>query len=175
VPGLYRIQRTTECSLHSLLIDILLPLLELSDFTVTLTAKASVNDEQVEAVAEKIVENQSRPDVNSRTSSGDNDPQKGSATTLPVTIDTRDVEEVKLFVLEVEKQIRATNNEFLNRGRVEIVIVEKISNLIKCVLEAKLCLKADMMKGFYQTCSEMIIGRGDQNVVSGIYSDYDNW
>lgn len=187
VSGMYKIKRTNEYSLYSLFIDVLLPLLEISTCEVKGELKGGyISTEQVQVVSKIISSKRSRPTSRSTSAEAASAPvhlsaaasAKSSATEateFPAFVDTADEDAVQQFILEVEKQIRATEHSFQNKGRVEIVIVDQVTKLIRCMLEAKLSLTADLNTGFFQTAAEMVVGQGSVAPVFGIYTDYQYW
>ncbi len=163
--GLNKISRNSEYSLHSLILDVILPVLELSDFSVKSKVEPDMSDEAIELVSRRIAHNQSRS--TSRT------------TGIPLDLDTTDATAVAMFIDEIVKQMKACD-AYANKGRVEITISEKESQVIRCLVEAKLAVAADQKAGFFQNAAEMVVASEHQRMnerkpVYGVYTDYQTW
>ena len=157
-----KIMRNCEPSLYPLLVNALLPILQVSDCIVKISnvMVERLTEEQMGEVAEEIVHRS----------------HQNSLSTEPVgpsgTIDTTDIKEVREFLIFMEEMIKSKN--FENKGRVELMIHNRAKpkgEECTVVLEAKKTMTDDDDAGFFQTAAYMVIG----NVQYGVYTSHKTW
>ena len=175
IPLFYKLKRNFVYSLYPLIVDIILPVLEMSAFAFTATVKQGLDSDQVEELSEAIALSQQASASNSRSNSAEGKgPQVAVPSSCPITIDTTDPEDNKMFIREIEKQLKSLN--YPNKGRVEIAVVENQTNSIKMLVEAKVCVIGDNRAGFYQLCAELVLAQKDSATkVFGVYTDHFIW
>ena len=172
IPLLHKLKRDFVYSLYPLIVDTILPVLEMSAFAFTATVKQGLDSDQVEELSEAIAQSQHASASNSRSSSAEG---KGpTATTCPITIDTTDPEDNEMFIREIEKQLKSLN--YPNKGRVEIAVVENQTKSIKMLVEAKVSVIGDNRAGFYQLCAELVLAqKNSATKIFGVYTDHFIW
>ena len=180
IPLLYKLKRDLEYSLYPLIVDIILPVLEMSAFAFTATVKQGLDSDQVEELSEAIAVSQQASASNSRSNSAEGKGPPGppavpsAPSSCPITINTTDSEDNKMFILEIEKQLKSLN--YPNKGRVEIAVVENQTKTIKMLVEAKVGVIGDNMAGFYQLCAELVLAQKDSTTkIFGVYTDHIMW
>ena len=162
-----KIKRNSEPSLYPLLVNALLPILQVSDCIIETSdvIVEGLTEEQTDEVAEDIV-HQSRQ--NSLCNAGDETEPVGHSG----TIDTTDIKEVREFLIFMEEMIKSKN--FENKGRVELMIHDRAKpkgEECTVVLEAKKTMTDDDDAGFFQTAAYMVI----RNVQYGVYTSHKTW
>lgn len=176
---LRNIELKNEYSLYPLLIDILLPIIELSNCVLRGDIYPETSTEKLETISSNIANLQSKrnsrlaSDVAATSTPGQllSSSPTAASDDLPLNIDTTDRNDVFKFVVLVEHHLRSINKEFENIGRVELAIVDKLTKLVRAVIEAKWSIRADRQAGFYQTGAEMVISRATY----GVYTDHIMW
>jgi hypothetical protein len=160
-----KIKRNSETSLYPLLVNALVPIMELS------TCKIEASEHTIEGMA--IDEKEEIAELISNQSHAGSIVEPVSAEVEALgTIDTTNAAQVLKFILFMEETIKSC--EFKNKGRVELIIhnTTKPKNADKvAVLEAKPTISADSTEGFYQTCAYMAIAE----VKYGIYTSHTAW
>ena len=84
--------------------------------------------------------------------------------------------EVQKVYIEIETILK---DSYANSGRVEFMVTDD-KKATKLILEAKIALQYDHGKGFWQTCSELVIASGmsvnkDVKFLKGVYLDFFHW
>jgi hypothetical protein len=170
-----RVTRNSEAALYPLIIAALLPVFDLWDCTSTASIAKTMELDDIEHVAGKIAETQSRR--GSRQTSAEHAGPSSAALTpalcedvisLPEFIDTTDETQVKQFMVYIEKWINST--EYATKGWVEILISEASSEKVVAVIEAKPHISncEPDNAGLYQCCAYMAL----KNVPYGIFTDH---
>lgn len=176
---LSRVVRNSEMSLYPLIVTSLLPVFDLCDCAAIASIVSDLPDETLQHMAEDFAQlrsNQSSrqasvdPPVSVTTASPENTDNNTSSSHGENCdiIDATNPNDVLKLMIFMEEWIKSSDYD--NKGRVEILIRDLFTNVIKAVVEAKprvdTCAPAD--EGFYQLCAYMVLAK----VRYGVYTDH---
>ena len=162
-----KIKRNSEASLYPLIINALIPVMELSTCLIVEASQQPENaltEDAIEEVAILIAQ-ESLENSLTELNSTNEDNTSGM-------LDTTNATDVRKFIIYVEEIIRRC--EFPNQGRVELIIHDttKSKDADKvAVMEAKPSVTPDDREGFFQTCAYMALTK----VKYGIHTSHKAW
>lgn len=175
--------RNSEAALYPLLIDLLLPIMELSNFgVISATANIPVDVDVVPEVAESISLAHSPPSskgYSDEATSGLSG-EKGSATEAAEQ-HHKHLQNVRKIATEIILEIEhiVKRPDLAITGRVELIIGKPAKNSDKVIPHLSLECKVEKLivnglpsSGFYQACANLIVC-GDARF--GVYTNYEEW
>lgn len=175
-----------EATLYAYVFAMLKSIVELNNsLVVEVVVENELTDEMIDSVVDNVVDKR----LSARRSSlfsteganavgaiatGAMEDISGLSSSLnPYSVNTADKDEVRAFVLEIERWLYYEES----KGRVEFTVEDGSTKAIKCIIEVKLSLIVDKDKGFYQCSAYMAAAQKQYNlpVVYGAYADFDKW
>jgi hypothetical protein len=162
-----KIKRNSEASLSPLIINTLVPVMELSTCLIVEASQQPDNaltEDEIEEMAIRIAQ-ESRETSLTELNKSNEDNTSGM-------LDTTNSTDVRKFIIYLKEIIRSC--EFPNQGRAELIIHDttKPKDADKvAVVEVKRSVTPDDREGFFQTCAYMALTR----VKYGIHTSHKAW
>jgi hypothetical protein len=176
------IRMENEHGLYPLVLNLVQPIVALANGLVIRSTQSPQDSDVIEAACEAFAANRSR-ESSSRSSLASLSAEPAAAaaeemekddTFLPDLIDATNFQQLAGLYIAIEKLLRS--EEFTNKGRVELAVVDAVSNAIKLLVEVKHSMRTDAQKGLWQTCAEMAIASESTSAsIAGVYTDYTYW
>ncbi len=163
-----KIKRNSEASIYTLIINALVPVMELSTCLIVEASQqpdTALTEDEVEEISIRIAQGSRENSLTELNSSSEDNNTSGM-------LDTTNATDVRKFIIYVEEVIRSC--EFPKQGQAELIIHDttKPKNVDKvAVVEAKRSVTPDDREGFFQTCAYMALTR----VKYGIHTSHKAW
>ena len=159
-----KIKRNSEASLYHLIINALVPVMELSKCLIVEVSQQQENaltKDEIEEVAIRIAQESRENSLNEL--------NRTKEYTTSGMLDTTNATDVRNFIMYVEEIIRSC--KFPNQGRVELIILPNRRTQIKWSWWKQSSVTPDDREGFFQTCAYMALTR----VKYGIHTSHKAW